>query len=113
MELALAWAARAHGLQLGGYGQWKLPKMRYKGDSVVTQKLRLQRNEPVSCVRQCMTALAAMQGLLRTAIGWRVHCSRTGACAGGANTLHIQFLEQISPFGLQAFCLGWGLLSPH
>lgn len=48
VELALAWAARAHGLHLGGFGQWKLPKMRYKGASVVTQKLRLERNVPVS-----------------------------------------------------------------
>ena len=52
VELALAWAARAHGLQLGGFGQWKLPKMRYKGDNIVPQKLRLQRNEPVSCAQQ-------------------------------------------------------------
>ena len=58
VELALALAARAHGLQLGGFGQWKLPKMRYKGASVVPQKLRLERNEPVSCPMQCISVLA-------------------------------------------------------
>ena len=52
VELALAWAGDAHGLKLGRLGQWKLPKMRYKG-SVAPQKLRLQRNEPVSCSMQC------------------------------------------------------------
>ena len=29
VELALGWAGEAHGLQL--HGDWKLPKMRYKG----------------------------------------------------------------------------------
>lgn len=68
VELALAWAARAHALELGGSGQWKLPRMRYKGDTVKPQRLRLQRNEPVSCLslvcdcemlwqRQCVAAV--------------------------------------------------------
>ena len=46
-ELALAWAGEAHGMELGGAGQWKLPKMRYKGASVRPQQLRLKRQEPV------------------------------------------------------------------
>ena len=54
VELALAWAGREHGLELGGSGQWKLPKMRYKGNEIKLQRLRLQRNEPVSCLKRCM-----------------------------------------------------------
>ena len=47
IELALAWAGEAHGMELRGAGQWKLPKMRYKGASVRPQQLRLKRQEPV------------------------------------------------------------------
>ncbi|CAK0783248.1 hypothetical protein CVIRNUC_006447 [Coccomyxa viridis] len=42
VELALGWAGEAHGLQL--HGDWKLPKMRYKG-SPTPQKLSLVRQQ--------------------------------------------------------------------
>ena len=44
VELALGWAGEAHGLQL--HGDWKLPKMRYKG-SPTPQKLALVRQQQV------------------------------------------------------------------
>ena len=44
VELALGWAGEAHGLQL--HGEWKLPKMRYKG-SPTPQKLALVRQQQV------------------------------------------------------------------
>ena len=92
VELALAWAARAHRLQLGGFGQWKLPKMRYKGDNIVPQKLRLQRNEPVSCAT--VTALAECDlSLLRKVTGWVSALHSTGTSAGGAHTPVHEFLS--------------------
>jgi hypothetical protein len=41
----MAWAAKKHAVQLDP--AWKLPKMRYKGDTVQPQLLRLDRG-PVS-----------------------------------------------------------------
>lgn len=45
VELAMGWATKKHSVALSP--NWKLPKMRYKGDKVVSQHLRLDR-KPVS-----------------------------------------------------------------
>ncbi len=39
IELAMAWAAQKHSVTLRP--DWKLPKMRYKGDKVMAQRLQL------------------------------------------------------------------------
>ena len=41
VELAMGLAAEKHGVQLDP--AWKLPKMRYKGETVQPQLLRLER----------------------------------------------------------------------
>jgi hypothetical protein len=45
IELAMAWASERHSVKLKP--EWKLPKMRYKGDKVMPQMLQLER-KPVS-----------------------------------------------------------------
>ena len=60
VELALGWAGEVHGLQL--HGDWKLPKMRFKG-SPTPQKLSLARQQQVRwiCCRGRMPM--CLQGL--------------------------------------------------
>ena len=60
VELALGWAGEAHGLQL--HGDWKLPKMRYKG-SPTPQKLSLVRQQQVCQVCCHCMVLIGLQGI--------------------------------------------------
>ena len=60
VELALGWAGEAHGLQL--HGDWKLPKMRYKG-SPTPQKLALVRQQQVRQVCCHRMVLIGLQGI--------------------------------------------------
>ncbi|CAL8472031.1 g11573 [Coccomyxa elongata] len=46
VELAMGWATKKHSVALSP--NWKLPKMRYKGDKVVSQRLRLDRKPLVT-----------------------------------------------------------------
>ncbi len=92
VELALAWAGRAHNLELGGSGRWKLPKMRYKGDDVRSQRLRLQRNEPVSCLKQCMTVLPDKRFMLAVnSLELRQRYSTAAGCAQEESSAHVSF----------------------
>ncbi|CAL5220844.1 g2928 [Coccomyxa viridis] len=88
VELALAWAARAHALELGGSGQWKLPRMRYKGDTVKPQRLRLQRNEPnLEEIKQPSTALRELQqAAAKTSQGAGVHLKQAATAPKRSTT---------------------------
>ncbi|EIE23612.1 hypothetical protein COCSUDRAFT_41800 [Coccomyxa subellipsoidea C-169] len=46
VELAMGWASQKHSVALDP--NWKLPKMRYKGDKVQSQRLRLDRKPLVT-----------------------------------------------------------------
>ncbi|BDA47531.1 probable PIH1 domain-containing protein 1 at N-terminal half [Coccomyxa sp. Obi] len=46
VELAMGWATKKHSVALSP--NWKLPKLRYKGDKVVSQRLRLDRKPLVT-----------------------------------------------------------------
>ena len=48
----MAWAAKKHGVELDP--AWKLPKMRYKGDGVQPQLLRLDRGPVRALIRLIM-----------------------------------------------------------
>lgn len=62
VEVALACAVNAYELRLTELGTWKLPKMRYKGASIPSQKLHLQRKEPVSSLKFSPHRLAVTNG---------------------------------------------------
>jgi len=62
VEVALACAVNVHELRLTELGTWKLPKMRYKGASILPQKLHLQRKEPVSSLKSSPHRLAVTDG---------------------------------------------------